>query len=114
MTIKILQILAILMLCVAGVLILRCLWLKEVLLPPSPDELIAWVKKLEEFYSEDSGAILPDFEKHQEETGLERIQVNKSAALVKTALLKWSFRVLALAVALEFGSLLALAGRVLF
>src|SRR5580698_4493559 len=55
LTIKILQILAILMLCVAGVLILRCLWLKEVMLPPSPDELIAWVKELKEVSDKDGG-----------------------------------------------------------
>jgi hypothetical protein len=111
--IKVLQILAILMLCVAGVLILRCLWLREVLLPPNPDELITWVKDLKAYQDKEGGALLPEFEKHEEEAGLERIKENKSATLVKTSLLKWSFRVLTLGVALEFGSLLALASRAL-
>jgi hypothetical protein len=112
--IKILQIAAIVMLCIVGVLILRCLWLREALLPPSPAELIDWVKKLEIIHEKEGGSVLTEFEEHQEEKGLERIEANKSAALEKTKLLKWCFRVLAIAVTLEFASLLGLASRALF
>src|SRR5208283_5698479 len=41
--IKVVQVFSVLLLVAVGILVLRCLWLKEFELPPKPEQTIKWV-----------------------------------------------------------------------
>jgi uncharacterized membrane protein len=111
MSVKVLQIASVALLAVDVVLILWCLWLKSVMLPPDPEETVKWVVKLEEYYAKDGEALLKEFDEKQQSAAFERIRTNKAATDGKTKLLGQAFWVLCGAIALDFVALGILAAR---
>lgn len=99
-------------LCTVGVLIISSLWTERFHIPPDPELWAKWVTQLEELRKARGDAAEfaeEEFKRERQKRTLERISLNSGLASKTAKLLKWSFRMLSLAVCLEFLCLLWLA-----
>jgi hypothetical protein len=109
---KVLQVAAVIVLCVVIVQAIRGLWPSEFQAPPKPKEWLDYAAKLEEYYAGNDSAsdlVLQDFEVAVNARTLDRIAINADVTLKKSNLNAWAFRGTAVAVGLELVTLLWLA-----
>lgn len=102
------QIVALLLLSVAGALIITELWPSDYSALPTPKADADWIERLSAA-GESATAILDAVLKHKLSSAIERVEHNRKINDRKSVLLDWAFKLLAGALILVSGNLLCLA-----
>jgi hypothetical protein len=107
------QIVALLLLSVAGGLIIKELWPSDYSALPTPKADADWIERLSAA-GENATAVLDTLLKHKLSSAIERVEKNKKINDRKSVLLDWAFKLLAGALTLVLGNLLCLAVSLLW
>jgi hypothetical protein len=107
------QIVALLLLAVAGALIVIELWPSDYLGLPTPKEDADWIERLSAA-GENAAVVLDSVLKYKLSSAIDRVEHNKKINERKAGLLHWAFKLLAAALALVLGNLLCLAANFLW
>jgi hypothetical protein len=106
--VKVAQIVAVVADCLAGMLTLVALWPRDFDLPPSTEESVAYVEKLEKHFDGQVGAedlVFEEFRKSRARGISSRIKTNSKLVAFKSRLNHWTFYIVSTAVAAELVSL---------
>jgi hypothetical protein len=111
-TIRVIQIIAVIALSIAGILTIATLWPRHFDIPPNPQESAAYAEALREHFDGAPDAedlVLRRFQKTQMELTLARIVTNNQLASSKSRFNRWAFYAVGVSVLAELASLLWLA-----
>lgn len=106
--IKVIQVIGVLALVIAGVLSLIALWPRNFSVPPAPEKLRNYLNEWVEYYAGEAQAeekASAEFESEEQRLALERISVNGRLASWKSKLNSAAFYATAVAVLMELASL---------
>lgn len=112
LAIKIIQLLAIAVLCVVIIQTIRAIWPYKFEAPPRPQEWVEHSAKLESYFAgklDASGLISEQFERDMAKRTLDRIAVNRNVTEKKSDANAWAFRGTAVVIALQLITLIWLA-----
>jgi len=104
------ELIALLLLAVAGALLVGELWPSNYLSLPTPQQDADWIEKLEKDLP-DAEAVLDQVLANKLSRAMDRVEQNKRTNDRKSRLISWTFRVLSGAIILILGNLLCLAAK---
>lgn len=110
--IKVIQVIAVVAVSIAGVLTVCALWPRQFDVPPSPTRTSAYAEQLQQYFRGKLNAdelLVEDLRKDAMEIRLERIATNRRLAVSKSRFNKFAFYSIGVAVCAELASLLWLA-----